>query len=308
MAVADFAEKTFEIAYDIELATGAGGNPAVYAPSQVFEQLLGFDAAANPDPDHVLWKVLNAPRPRGLTLLSTNWSGSGLPKPLGSDLPAFPVSYIVQFKRPEFLRGARAAQWTLWRAPYYRFRREPTQQRVLKRLEINVGTEAVVRYAAPAFHTNQELDAARWTRSIISRTGHVAPSTLADHKVWTYQEADSPGRGNPTGPLRSFDSFNTLFRPLEEGPARPSGLAVQGTAVVSHVDLLARAALLREPALRRVIYEWDASLQEAGVSFRERHVACSYAAVQTLMSWIGARWWLLDQAAVRSEGAAEAGY
>jgi hypothetical protein len=272
----------------------------------VFEHLLGFDAAANPGPDHTLWKVLNTPRPRGLTLISSDWSGSGLPTPPSADLPAFPVSYIVQFKRPEFLRGARAAQWTLWHAPYYRFRREPIQQRVLKRLETNIGTQAVVRYAAPAFHTNQDLDTARWTGSIISQTGHVAPSILADHKVWTYQRADSPGRGNPKGPLRSFDSFNTLFRPLQEETARTSTEVVRSEGVVAHVDLVARAVLLREPTLRRVVGEWDASLQEAGVSVRERRAAASFAAIQTLMSWIGARWWLLDQAALRSPGATKA--
>jgi hypothetical protein len=298
VALAEFAEKTFETAYDIELATGSGGNPAVFAPSQVFEHLLGFDAAADPGKDHVLWKVLSAPRPHGLVLRTDSWSGSGLAAPNQALLPSFLVSYIVQFKRPEFLRGARAKQWALWGGPYFRFGRDATQQRVLKRLEVNLGDQAVVRYAAPAFHTSSELDAARWAREIIALTGHVAPTTLADHRVWTYQAADSPGRGNPSGPLRNFDTFRTLFRPSEAAGVAPRAPreVMRADEVANHVHTLASVAKLREPRLREVIAKWNASLLEAGVDARNRSIATSFATVQTILSWNDARWWLLDGA------------
>jgi len=297
--LADFAEKTFETAYDIELASGIGGNPAVFAPSQVLEKLLGFDAAANPDANHVLWSVLSASRPPGLVLTSESWAGSGFAAPEQVHLPTFPISYVVQFKRPEYLRGSRAAQWRLWHAPYYRFRRETDQQRVLKRLELNLGSEAVVRYAAPAFHTNPQLDAARWARTIISQTGHVSPTTLADHQVWTYQAADQPGRGNPAGPLRSFETFGTIFRSPEAISGETSRDLMRGDGLAAHVRALGQVAMLREPHLRRVVGAWDVSLREADVGAGYRANVTSFAAFMTLLTWLGARWWLLDRAALR---------
>ena len=48
MVAATFEEKTYETAYNIELAAGRGGNLRIFSPGQVLEKLTGFDAAADP--------------------------------------------------------------------------------------------------------------------------------------------------------------------------------------------------------------------------------------------------------------------
>jgi hypothetical protein len=171
MTVADFEEKTYEVAYDIELSAGAGLTP--WAPGQVLEHLVGFDAAASPDASHVLWRVLGAPRPDGLVLLPEHWTGAPGRRPARKRLPSNPVSFMVQFKRPEIIRSHAGKQWRLWRKPYFRFKLDPTQQRTLKRLEKNTVGDAIVRYAAPAFVTDQEMDIARLSGQVISSSGHV---------------------------------------------------------------------------------------------------------------------------------------
>lgn len=298
MVLAEFAEKTFEVAYDIELGSGVGGTPTVFAPGQVLEHLVGFDASANPDYTHVIWRVIAASRPRGVTLLSEHWTGSPERLPSQAVLPTYPISFIVQFKRPEYLRGHRASQWRMWRAPYYRFTRDAGQQRVLKRLEINLSGDAIVRYAAPAFHTYQELDAARLARSVVARTGHVSPSVLANHVVWTYRSAGSSGRANPNGPRRPFERLSDMFREPDpnHSPIPPSNTTIaRSDGMAAHVRALAQATTDKEPALRRSLDEWRGELHRAQVPSRDVAVVVDFAAIQTMMKRLGASWWLLDR-------------
>lgn len=301
MAVADFEEKTYEIAYDIELSAGVGPTP--WAPGQVLEHLVGFDAAASPDPAHVLWRVLGAPRPKGLVLLPAHWTGAPGGRPAKGRLPSNPVSFMVQFKRPEIIRSHAGKQWRLWGQPYYRFKIDPAQQRTLKRLEQNTGGEAVVRYAAPAFATDQEMDIARLSRQVIASSGHVSPATLSGHSVWTYLSAGSAGKANPTGRERPFDRLSDLFREPddydESRPIETSTEIVTFDAIGAHVESLANAALDRQPEVRRIVNTWRRQLSREDVRPAVVAAVVNFAAVQTLLSRVGASWWVFDRNAVR---------
>src|SRR5690554_6729805 len=102
MPRAEFEEKQYETAANIELARGLR-HPAVFSSGQVLEEILGYDTVAAPSASHVIWRVLGVPRPKGVRLVPSFW----LPHPSlpAERLPLSPVSLVLQFKRPDHLRG-----------------------------------------------------------------------------------------------------------------------------------------------------------------------------------------------------------
>ena len=295
VVTADFEEKSYETAYNVELASGQGGNPRVFSPGQVLEKLTGFDAAADPGPDHLIWRVLRTPRPPGLSLLPAHWSPSTLGTPRPDRLPTMPVSLILQFKRPEYLRGAAAKQWKLWYYPYYRFKVDPPQHNVLRRLERRLVGAALVRYAAPAFHRLEDLEVAQLSRAIIERSGHVSPEALGGHRVWTYQSAGAVGRGNPTGQRLIFETLGDLLSHfIAEIPQRTGEIA-RYDGLASHLATMAAECRDREPRLRAIVDTWARSLLISGIPADRAQVLADYASVQTLVARERAAWWLLDR-------------
>lgn len=300
MAIAEFPEKTFEAVYYGELARGRGSNARLFSPSQVFENLVGFDAAVDPRPSHLVWEVLNLPRPRGVTLLPSHWAGSPLGEPRSAPLPSNPVSLILQYKRPEYLYGARAGQWKLWGTPYYRFKRDDSQHAVLKRLELGVADQAVVRYASPAFHTLAEFELAQAGSTVIRQTGHVAPSALGSHHVWTYREPGTNGRGNSDGPWRLFQSFEGLFDYLDpEPPEQTTTEVAVFEGLEQHLSSLGQVARDREPLLRRAVEQWRRGLAETAFPLARQQALVDYVTVQSLLSRVGAGWLIADGNEVR---------
>lgn len=296
MGTAAFEEKTYEVAYCIELAVGVGGQPQVYSPGQVLEKLLGFDAAGNPDPHHVIWAVLALPRPQGVQLVPPLWGASKAIQPAAAALPSYPISVFLQFKRPEYLQGPAAKQWKMWHHPYYRFRRSKEQQQVLSRLERRLGVQAVVRYAAPAFHTLGELEAAQMTGSVIAQSGHVPPARLQRHQWWTYDAPGNVGRGNPDGEPYVFERFDAL---LDEALSRSAaGREVQPyqveplSALREHLRTTAAACREREPHLRRDVDSWARQLGTLDLDSQTVDSLRDFASVQSLMARTNGVWLL----------------
>lgn len=296
MGVAEFEEKTYEVAYCIELAVGIGSQPMVYSPGQVLEKLLGFDAASNPDPHHVIWSVLALPRPRGVQLVPPLWGASRALQPPAPALPSYPISIFLQFKRPEHLRGPAAKQWTMWHHSYYRFKRTKEQQQVLGRLERRLGAQAVVRYAAPAFHTLGELEAAQITGSVIAQSGHVPPARLRRHHCWTYDAPGNCGRPNPNGEPSVFERFDVL---LEEALARSAaGRELQPyqdepmSELRQHLRSTAAACRDREPHLRRDVDSWARQLEALDLDSQIMHSLRDFASIQSLMARANGAWWV----------------
>lgn len=144
MPRAEFEEKEYEQAADVELAEGAAGERGfVMSAGQVLERIVGYDAVAAPARQHVIWRLLELPRPPGLRLVPDLWWPARQPPP--DRLPGTAISLILQYKRPEYLFGTRAAQWPMWHRPFFRFARTGHQHAVLLRLERRLGDRAVVR-------------------------------------------------------------------------------------------------------------------------------------------------------------------
>jgi hypothetical protein len=290
---AEFEEKGFEIAAAIELAAGGTVLGNVFSPGQVLEAILGYDAAAAPDSTHPVWDLLRVPRPPGDSLVPAAWHGGLLPR--GNQLPTSPVSLILQYKRPEFLRNGRASQWGLWRRPYFRFARTRDQQAVLRRLERRLVGDAIVRYAAPAFWTMADLEGAQLSGTVLARTGFVSPTMLGSHAVWTYREPGTTGFGNPRSRRLPFDTLDTLLRPAFHMPLESSDLIVRESGIRSHLRNLADAASYSEPRLRAAVGLWVSDLSkrtklQAGVLAELQDLVL----VVSVLSRIDAGWFILE--------------
>ena len=291
---ADFEEKEYEVAFAVELGSSGGGGP-VLAAGVVAEKLLGYDAASDPGRTSPIWRVLGVPRPKGVKLLPQHWT-PGI-SPQVRHIPSIPVSLILQYKRPEFLRGANAKQWHRWGQPYYRFTRSAPQHVVLRRIEKRLKGGAVVRYAAPAFHERGQFERAILRGSVVAESGFVAPATLGSHQVWTYQGPGRTGYANPDGPWERFASVEEVFSAgllsgLEQ--ADQSAELVPVETMDSHLSSLAAAVGGRWPSLRRDITEWMAEVERAdlGLDDQTRRRLFWISTVATGLSRIGASWHL----------------
>ena len=303
MPRAEFAEKEYEIAMAIELSHGVAAGSRVYPCGQVLEEILGYDAAADPDYAHPIWEVLAAPRPPGVRLVPDYWDPGR--RPPAEQLPPTVVSLILQYKRPEFMRGARAKQWRLWQHPYYRFETRPHQQRVLKRIERAMASQAVVRYACPALWDRGDFERARYAGTLTSESGYVSPEALDSHRVWTFDQPGAYGRANPSRRRYMFDSFATLFDSLAEVASTGRHEVVLSTQLPALVLRLAEVAREREPRLRSAIDRWLVTLEarDLGLTPRQLSLLGAYTSILTRLSTIGATWHLVDPTPATGPGA-----
>lgn len=289
---AEFEEKQYEIAACIELAIGVRGK-RVFSSGQVLEELLGYDAAADPDPDHPLWKLLELPRPKGIVLRPQHWSpGSALPN---GRLPRSTVSIVLQFKRPEYMSHPNAAQWRLWREPFFRFSKQSTQHQVLVALEKGLGNEAVVRYAAPAFVKSGRLELAQLTDSVLAWTGFVSPTDIGSHKTWTYAKPGSEGRCNPSGSRRRFETVEELFDSVGDlgGWQGSSELAIRARDFSPVSDALRH----RRPTIRKLVDPWIHTVERSnlGLSAVQLEALREYVTVQSMVRRVRANWMLVSR-------------
>lgn len=294
MGLAEFEEKEYEQAANVELGVGGG---FLMSPGQVLEELVGYDAVAAPIANHVIWQLLNHPRPRGVRLLPGHWAPPR--RPPAYRLPQHPVSLMLQYKRPEYLRGPRAAQWRYWQAPYFRFKRAEDQHRVLRRLDRSLESSAVVRYAAPAFWRFADLEAAAVTRQVLKRTGFVRPMELKHHRVWTYVEPGVEGRANPSGRRLNFEDIRELTRLLIPSDTANTPLRRDEPIdrLAEHISGLAQVCRDREPRLRSVVDGWAASVSRYSFPLTAGTVSrlADLATVVTLTSWTDTTWVVADR-------------
>jgi hypothetical protein len=288
MPVAEFEEKEYEVAAAIELATDARRYGHVFSSGQVLEKIVGYDAAADPWSGHRIWVILGVPRPAGVRLLPQFWHPGA--EPSIERLPCHPVSFILQYKRPTYLRGASSKQWARWRRPYYRFERTAEQQRILRRLEQAVDGSVVVRYASPAFWQRGDLERNQFMRTVLQSSGFVAPSILGSHRVWTYERPGTIGYPNPSGRGRIFQTIDELLA-REIGAAQGQEL-VQIDAFDDHLSELASLALRHEPRLARAISIWVAALEATGLNLADQTTRrlANFASVQSVLGRVGASW------------------
>ena len=290
---AEFEEKEYEGAANGELAAGG----FIMSAGQVIEKIVGYDAIAAPVASHVVWQLLRVPRPPGIRLLPRFWYPGETPS--AARLPEQPVSLVLQYKRPQYLHGPRAAQWSYWHQPYYRFTRRDFQHKVLRRLERALGSAAVVRYASPAFWRYAELEAAAVTHQVLRLTGFVPPLAMGSHRVWTYVQPGIGGRANPTARHVPFETTDQLF--ASWGTPPDSSLSVRAGALPDrlgiHLGVIAQAARSQEPLLRHKVAEWVRRVRSRELLLSDTGLQqlAYVATITSLMDRIGATWHIADR-------------
>lgn len=236
-----FREKQYETAANIELGFHY---PAVFAPDQVIEGILGYDVAAHQPSDSPIWKLLDVKARTGLMLNSNLWQRAKR-QPKQADLPSDYVSLIFQYKCPEEITRSNGRQWHFWKANYFRFEIYPHQHEILRKLETSTGNRAVVRYAAPAFSGYKVLQDHQLNRKVLAHSAFVSPVQIGHHAVWTYTEAGNLGRGNPDGDEQRLETAEEVLTRANDSSVRETLLehlrgvaaAVVSSLFPSRVDL-----------------------------------------------------------------------
>lgn len=190
--VAEFEEKTYEKLFGQELARG---RPICFPPGQVLENLIGFDDAfALPWHDFFLRFPFPFRRwPQGWP--GVRWSDlDRFANDLSSQVPHLKFNLFVQYKRPEYVEGRRAAEWSYWHRAYFRYQINESQQATLERLHQACAGRAVVVYASPAMWKNEDLFTAAAKRQVVAKSNIASVERLKGHGRYTYAEPGGNGR------------------------------------------------------------------------------------------------------------------
>lgn len=289
-----FEEKQFETAANLELAKGRD-SIRVFSSGQKLEEILGYDVAADPDPNHMIWQLLDAPRPKGVVLVPDYWSA--FPRSKSDRLPQSAVSLILQYKRADYLSTPSARQWNLWGSPYFRFEREEIQHRTLLQIERKV-EGALIRYAAPAFWKYADLEVAQLQTKVLEQTAFVRPSDFKSHKLWTFKGPGKFGRGNPSGPRVATESIDDLFEIVEEAASSQTLAVEKDDRHQNHQ--LALAIGNRTRSLTHEINEWLNEVRDSvrtanWLSDDQQDALADYVVTQSFVRSIGAHWFLVGE-------------
>jgi hypothetical protein len=208
MPIAEFEEKQFEMAANIELALQQA---SVFAAGQVLEAVVGYDVAAHPPANAPIWKLIGiANAPTGIQLVPNLWQRAKA-QPKAADLPSSYVSLILQYKRPRYLADNRAKQWATWNSAYYRFMVYTKQQPILEVINGSVNQRAVVRYASPVFWEYSVLQTKQNAHDVLAATNYPEIGKLTNHQAWTYQQPGNAGHPNPRRGESHQGSFQDIW-------------------------------------------------------------------------------------------------
>ena len=193
----EFEEKQFEQQFN---ATLLDRRKLTYAPGQVLENLLGFDAAFLTS-NRLIWKGfprrsrghLFRRQPRGMRLDRKWWNT------LDSEIewfPKFKLNLFIQYKRPQFLTTPIAREWSDWKRPYFRYKLISHQQRALLHLAKRIRSEGVVVYVSPAFRLLSSLWEAMDQGNLIDQSNFAEAINLNGHSRYSYTDAGSTGKSH----------------------------------------------------------------------------------------------------------------
>jgi hypothetical protein len=192
---AEFEEKTYEQYLTVELAR----DRPFFSPGQVFEHVVGFDVAIRTSDrrfwrhfPHMYpwWRYVLGSAPGGVVPVSVWWHE------LEEDLERFPkfkFNCFLQVKRPNRMVRADAAEYESWSAPYFRYDTRGHQQKALELLAQRTNGNAIVAYAAAAFHRFQDLWSAVSDRQVVHRSNFCEVEKLNGHTRYSYAAAGSAG-------------------------------------------------------------------------------------------------------------------
>lgn len=159
--LAEFEEKTYEQHLIFELT---GERKLFFSPGQVLEGTIGFDVALH-SKNRLFWKHFP-------NVENSKWwykflflypPGTEISRELWQELqrnieyfPKFKFNCFIQAKRPEYMIGSRASEYSSWNKPYFRYDLNSSQQNALEFLAQKTNKKALVIYACPTFYTSSD--------------------------------------------------------------------------------------------------------------------------------------------------------
>lgn len=188
------------------------GNNLLWEPGQVFEKTIGIDRASFCLHNY-LWKLHGYNSNLGGSILQGRsfrfiWSTS---KP-DKILPDFKLNLFIQAKRSVYSSQSNINLKPHINGPYWYFEVTPHQQLALEKLEQELLGEALVVYAAPVFHKQQELYNHTSNQTIVDNSTFPKASMLKGHSKWYY---DRPGIIGVANPNYVYTSEEDLIKQIQ---------------------------------------------------------------------------------------------
>lgn len=203
-----FEEKSYESAFNAELAQGVEGSPfRHFAPGARLEAMLGFDVMTTLESRNTAWRAM------GLT----HRSGVSIHHRAPNQLPDAVFNLFIQYKRSDALKSSRAMHHTYFGGLYYRFRFDTPKNQLatLHELAAASGSAAHIVYAAPEFHTVQELWDAMIAGKIIANSVIVEATQLqSGHKAFNFKTGKTSLQNPEPEPVKASPA-DVWFAQLE---------------------------------------------------------------------------------------------
>lgn len=234
---AEFEEKEFETLANASLVIDQvrfGGGVRIFSPGQVAEKQLGFDLATRIDPRGKLYRRLFGAVPGAPGIDTTTQASLGLQASASTHL----LNVFLQYKRPESFgprhRSDLFAPGQEHLAFWIREKGDTDAERFaqvdkLTKLESDLSTSALVRYACPSTWRKQELYQRFSDGTLLATSTFVRPSQLAApaapgfHARWRF-DPRVPSRGipNPGGPEQEVMSGSNFAEAVDSAIAQPT--------------------------------------------------------------------------------------
>lgn len=236
MAKCEFEEKEFEAPLYNQLATQNGH---VWSPGQVLERQIGVDYALWCN-DPRIWSLHGICPPSGILLHQFAPYFPSIKRPL----PNFSLNLFIQAKRSQpRTKASKDLKKNGIGSPYWKFDTTAHQQSRLDHLAFVLGADALVCYAAPAFHRLTQLNAHTVGGSIVENSSFPKSAMLSGHKAWNFSSPGMVGVANAEPHFHEEPPLEEQIRNLVT--ERSSGLERSPAAVLNSL-----ANILRESGAR----------------------------------------------------------
>ena len=186
----EFSERNYEFYLNCELT-----KQDIFIPTQRLEGFIGTDSILYLNSLSILrWideEILTIPT--GIQLTSTLWGNTY--KNFEKYLPKFKANLFIQNKISEYIKNKRTKGFNYWNKPYFKYKIDKEQQKILSSLEDKLDDKALVIYACPAFYRIKELFEIGKNNNIIKNSNFVKSSCLNSHNVYSFVNGGNHGYG-----------------------------------------------------------------------------------------------------------------
>lgn len=188
------------------------GTHLLWEPGQVFENTIGIDRASWCVNDY-LWGLHGYNNPLGGTVLkSRNFRYIWDIRKSSKILPDFKLNLFIQAKRSDYSSTGKNKLTPYINGAHWFFEITTHQQESLELLEKEMAGDALVVYAAPVFHKQQDLYNHTANQTIVLNSTFPNVTQLAGHAKFYFDKAGTGGVANPD---IDYISNNDLLSQIE---------------------------------------------------------------------------------------------